>query len=592
MPDTSELPAGTTAERLAARGPVAVSGRRAVLEALANEPFDLLIIGGGITGAGVAREAALAGFRTALVERDDFASGTSSRSSRLIHGGVRYLEHGHLGLVFESSRERRLLLHLAPHLVRPLSFTWPVYRGARVPKWKLRAGLLLYDALALFGNVGRHHALTSSGVSAAEPALSRDGLVGGARYWDAATDDSRITLANAIAAREAGAFVLNHVAVVGGVTGGVRDTGRLVGALVEDRLTRTGFSINATVVVNATGPWSDATSALTGVASGAAVMGSAGTHIAVPRQRLGNRDAITLVSPIDGRVMFVLPAGVHTIVGTTERAAHVDADNIRASEQDISYLLHSVNQLFPYAQLTHDDVITAWAGIRPLAATHAGHGGANSASREHAIHTRADGLVSVTGGKLTTYRSMAHDVLEHAVAGLKLGGSRRWLRLGDQAGAPSQNETQALRAGALASRTEPLPGGDIESRHGTMHDAHAATNDAAIAERLSLAYGSRWRNVWSYAQRDHSLAKRLVLDLPYCVAEVAHAVERELACTIGDVLVRRTHIAFETRDNGRGVAKRIAPLMAALLGWSDVEQQRALADYEAEVTRLFRIDSV
>jgi len=587
MPEATELPVGTTAERLAARGPLAVSGRRAVLEALANESFDLLIIGGGITGAGLAREAALAGFRTALVERDDFASGTSSRSSRLIHGGVRYLEHGHLGLVFESSRERRLLLHLAPHLVRPLAFTWPVYRGARVPRWKLRAGLMLYDALALFRNVGRHQSLSRSGVSAAEPALSRDGLVGGARYWDAATDDSRLTLANAIAAREAGAFVVNHVAVVGGVTGGPGDAGKLVGAQVEDTLTRTGFSINATVVVNATGPWSDATSALTGIPTGAAVMGSAGTHIAVPRQRLGNRDAITLVSPVDGRVMFVLPAGAHSIVGTTERAARVDADNIRANEPDISYLLHSVNQLFPYAQLTHDDVITAWAGIRPLAAQRAGHGGANSASREHAIHTRADGLVSVTGGKLTTYRSMAHDVLQHAVRELR-DGRRRVM----------YNETRVLteatnlqRSEAL-SRTEPLPGGDIESRHGTSHDAQAATNDAAIAERLSLAYGSRWRNVWSYAQRDHSLAKRLVPDLPYCVAEVAHAVERELACTIADVLVRRTHIAFETRDNGRGVAKRIAPLMAALLGWSDVEQQRALANYEADVNRLFRIDPV
>lgn len=585
MSDPVEVRAGTTAERLAARGPIAVAGRRAVLEALANEHFHFLIIGGGITGAGVAREAAMAGFRTALVERDDFASGTSSRSSRLIHGGVRYLEHGHLGLVFESSRERRLLLELAPHLVRPLAFTWPVYRGARVARWKLRAGLAMYDALALFRNVKRHRGLSSAGVSAAEPALSRNGLVGGARYYDAATDDTRITLANAIAAREAGAFVVNHVSVVSGIAGGVGDAGKLVGAHVEDRLTRTGFSINAMVVINATGPWSDATSALTGIASGAAVMGSAGTHIAVPRQRLGNRDAITLISPVDGRVMFVLPAGAHAIVGTTERPAHVDADNIRASEQDISYLLHSVNKLFPYAQLTPDDVISAWAGIRPLAAKRAGDGGANSASREHAIHHRADGLVSVTGGKLTTYRSMAHDVLKHAVHELRRGKSRIVYD-----GPRVLTDDSNLVESEKQSRREPLPGGDIVSREGTAHDAQSATNDAAIAERLSLAYGSRWRNVWSYAQRDPSLAKRLVQDLPYCVAEVAHAVEREMACTIADVLVRRTHIAFETRDNGRGVAKRIAPLMAALLGWSDMEQQRAIDDYEKEVTRLFRID--
>ena len=463
MTDTSELHTGTTAERLAARGPLAVAGRQAVLEALANESFDLVIVGGGITGAGVAREAALAGFRTALVERDDFASGTSSRSSRLIHGGVRYLEHGHLGLVFESSRERRLLLHLAPHLVRPLSFTWPVYRGARVPRWKLRAGLMLYDALALFQNVGRHHSLTSGGVSAAEPALSRDGLVGGARYWDAATDDSRITLANAIAARDAGAFVANHVGVVGGVPGGVADRGKLVGVLVQDQLSGEQFTVRASVIVNATGPWSDATSALTGAAVGSAVLGSAGTHIAVPRQRLGNRDAITLVSPVDGRVMFVLPAGVHAIVGTTERPARVDPDNIRATEPDISYLLHRVNQVFPYAQLSHDDVITAWAGIRPLAAGHAGAGGANSASREHAIQHRADGLVSVTGGKLTTYRSMAHDVLEHAAQELRdsapTGGESRYARVWQKkpicARAKNRVAPNCCRAAILSRDTAP-----------------------------------------------------------------------------------------------------------------------------------------
>jgi len=574
MPEVSEIPAGSTAERLAAMGPAAVAGRRAVLSTLAHEPFDFLIIGGGIVGAGVAREAALAGFRTALVERDDFASGTSSRSSRLIHGGVRYLEHGHLGLVFEASRERRLLLQLAPHLVRPLAFTWPVYRGARVPKWKLLAGLALYDALALFRNVGRHQSLSKRGVSAAEPALTLDGLTGGARYWDAATDDSRITLANAIAASEAGAVVVNHVTVVGGVREGMSREGRLSGALVEDRLTRQGFPITARVVINATGPWSDATSALTGAAVESTLMGSAGTHIAVPRQRLGNRDAITLVSPVDGRVMFVLPAGAHAIVGTTERPTKSNAENIRATEPDVSYLLHSVNQLFPYAQLTHDDVISAWAGIRPLAAQRAGTHSANAASREHAVQHRADGLVSVTGGKLTTYRSMSVDILEHAATGLRTGSTKA-----------------ALKEAAVASRTLPLPGGDIESRQATVHDAQAATGDAAVAERLALAYGSRWRNVWSYAQRDHSLSKRLVQDLPYCIAEVAHAVEREMACTLSDVLVRRTHVAFETRDNGRGVAKRIAPLMAALLGWSTSQQEQALVDYDADMTRLFSIDA-
>ena len=547
--------------------------RQAALHALAADPFEMLIVGGGITGAGVAREAALAGFRTALVERDDFASGTSSRSSRLVHGGVRYLEHGHLGLVFESSRERRLLLELAPHLVRPLAFTWPVYRGARVPLWKVRAGLTLYDALSLFRNA-RHHALNRGGVLAAEPALSPDGMVGGARYWDAATDDARLTLASALAAREAGATVANHLSVVSGIHAS-GTTSRLTGVVVEDTLTGATFSMQARVIINATGPWSDATAALTGSPQGSQLFGSAGTHIAVPRNRVGNNDAVTIVSPLDGRVMFVLPAGGHSIIGTTERPAHAGPDDIRSTRAEVTYLLQSVNRCFPFAQLAMDDVVSAWCGIRPLAAVRAGTHSANAASREHAITHRADGLVSITGGKLTTYRAMAADVLAHARHELPKSG-----------GPPTPTRE------AWPSASTPLPGGDIVSREATMAEARTTVRDAAVGERLALAYGSRWRNVWSYAQRDASLGHRLSDDLPYLLAEVAHAVERELATSLSDVLVRRTHVAFETRDNGRAAARRIAPLMSTLLHWSPADTAHQLDAYDRDVARLFTIDDV
>lgn len=554
-------------------GALAVAMRRETLAYLANEPFDLAIVGGGITGAGVAREAALVGLRVALLERDDFASGTSSRSSRLVHGGVRYLEHGHLSLVFESSHERRVLLALAPHLVRPLAFTWPVYREARVPLWKVRAGLTLYDALALFRNQ-RHESLTSDEVLSYEPALAPEALVGGARYWDAATDDARLTLASAIAAREQGAIVANHVAVVGGVR--ASEGGRLEGVLVEDRLGGARFAVRARVVVNATGPWSDATAALTGAElTGKAVLGSAGAHIAVPRHRVGNNEAVTIVSPIDGRVMFVLPAGAHAIIGTTERPAHRGPDEIRATELDVDYLLRSVNGCFPNANLRHDDVISAWAGIRPLAVARTGEHSAHTASREHAISHRADGLVSVTGGKLTTYRAMAADVLSHA---------RK--ELGHAVTSPP-TETIALNSEATM-----LPGGDIVSREQAVHDARETVHDAAVAERLVQAYGSRWRNVWSYAQRDHALSHRLVEDLPYLLAEVAHAVERELACTLADVLIRRTHVAFQTFDHGRAAARRIAPLVGSYLQWSAADIAAQIAAYDADVSRIFSIDPV
>lgn len=551
--------------------------RPLALSALSGETFDLVIIGGGITGTGVAREAALAGFRVALLERDDFASGTSSRSSRLVHGGVRYLEYGYLGLVFEASRERRLLLSLAPHLVRPLAFTWPVYQGARIPRWKLRAGLTLYDTLALFQNVHRHIGLDSRGVLGHEPGLDPVGLRGGARYWDAATDDSRLTVANALAAADGGAVLLNHCAVIAGTHDGTR----LSGVLARDQLTGSEFQVRAQVVLNATGPWSDATASLTGEAEAAQILGSAGTHVLVPRQRIGNRDAITLLSPLDGRVMFVLPAGAFSIIGTTEQPAKQGPDHIRPTIADVTYLLQSVNRLFPFAQLTPDDVISAWAGIRPLARTRSGEHSAGSASREHAIARRADGLLSVTGGKLTTYRSMAEDILNHVREEYK-----------NHTRAPQLAPYASHNSERVASRTTHLPGGDIVTREAVAADASATVHDVAVGERLALAYGSRWRNVWSYVQRNPMLGARLSEGLPYLTAEVAHAVEREWACTFSDVLIRRMHLAFELRDHGRAVAKRIAPLMQILLGWSDAQREQHLQDYDADIARIFTVEGV
>ena len=250
---SAPLPIDQRPDSVPPAAPPAVLARRAALDALAAETFDLLVVGGGITGAGVARDAALRGLRVALVERDDWAAGTSSRSSRLVHGGVRYLEHGHFGLVFEASRERRTLLRTAPHLVRPLAFTWPVYRGARVPRWKLTAGLALYDALALFRNVGTHRPLSVDGVLAREPALRAHGLLGGAAYWDAATDDARLTLATVLSARAAGAVTVNHAEV----RALLRDGETVAGARVCDTLGGAPVEVRARLVVTCAGPWGD-----------------------------------------------------------------------------------------------------------------------------------------------------------------------------------------------------------------------------------------------------------------------------------------------------------------------------------------------
>ena len=537
--------------------------RQRAFAALGAQAFDVLVIGGGITGAGVARDAALRGLRVALVEQDDFASGTSSRSSRLIHGGVRYLEHGQVHLVFESSRERRTLQRIAPHLVRPLAFTWPVYRGARVPRWKLGIGLALYDLLALFRNVGRHERLDARGVIAREPMVRHTDLAGGATYWDAATDDVRLTLANVLSARRAGAVVVNH-ARVGAL---LKDGDSVIGARVLDVLSGGEVEVRARVTVNATGPWSDRVEALARDRSVAGVRGSKGVHISVPRSRVGNVAALTLVAPQDGRVMFVLPAGTFTIIGTTDTFDDVLPENVRASEVDVRYLLAAANHYFPDAQLERGDVVSAWAGLRPLAAVRGSAGDPGSASREHSIEVTMPGLVRVTGGKLTTFRAMAQEIVDVV----------------QQAG--------GLQRAKSSTAQRPLEGGDLGDVNTTLMEATRTTGDAVIAERLVHAYGSAWRAVWSQVTEDTSLAMRVSPDRPYILAELRHGVMEELAHTLGDLLIRRTPVAFETADHGRTAARSVVRAVAKWLAWSDDDLNAALAAYDAEVAQLFTVEA-
>ena len=490
--------------------------------------FDVLVVGAGITGAGIARDAARRGLRVLLVDKDDFASGTSSRSSRLIHGGLRYLEHGQLKLVFEASGERRRLLRLAPHLVRPLRFVWPVYDGARVPLWKVVAGVTLYDALALFRNVRRHRRLSVRQVEAEEPALAIDALRGGVSYYDAATDDARLTLANALDAERSGATVLNHTAMAGFTL----TNGRVTGARLVDQLTGDATEIAARATVNATGPWSDDVHRLEGAADHARVRGSKGAHIMVPHDRVNNRAALTLLSPEDGRVMFALPAGDFTVFGTTDTFTDASPDQVRASEDDVAYLLAAANRFFPSARLQRNDVVSAWAGIRPLVATDADT--PNAASREHAIQVTPAGVVTITGGKLTTYRIMAAQVVD--VVARRVG-----------AGGPS------------TTAHAPLPDDGPARDLACAQDLHAGT---------PIVPGSRWR--WG---------------------ELRWAAEHAHARTLADLFIRRTKLAFETRDHGLGVASAAADYVAPLLGWTPVDAGAAVARYAGEVARIFGVDA-
>lgn len=494
------------------------------MSSFAGERFDLLVIGGGITGCGVARDAAMRGLRVVLVERDDFASGTSGRSSRLVHGGIRYLEHGQLHLVHESIRERQTLLRIAPHLVKPLAFTWPIYAGARVGKLKLSAGLFIYDLLAA-GRSRRHFSLDRAGTLEREPSLKSHGLNAGAVYYDAATDDARLTLANALAARQHGAVIVNHATVKSISRDGAEGVRATVirGPSSDD--------LRARVAVNATGIWQNDFSSDTRAER---LRGSKGTHIAIPRERVGNREALTLISPVDARVMFCLPAGTQTIIGTTDTWTTESPEEVRPSESDVRYLLESANHYFPSAGLTDADVVSAWAGIRPLA-SRAKSANPTSISREHSIAVDDLGVINVTGGKLTTYRSMAAEVVDAAEKAL----GRK----------PRRSPTDWVL----------LPGGEREV------------------------------GVTKLQNGNPGLAATLVPGLPYTGADLVYAVKEEMATTLSDLLIRRTHVAFETRDHGIEASARAAEIIAPLLTWSEDVKRARLRAYRSDVERMFTI---
>ena len=528
---------------------------------MAQGAVDLLIIGGGITGAGIARDAALRGIRTALVDKADFGAGTSSNSSRLIHGGIRYLEEGDLRLVFEASHERRVLLRIAPHLVRPLAFLFPVYRGGRVPAWKLRAGMWLYDMLSLFRNVKWHRWLRAKKVRRVEPGLRDRGLVGAAVYYDAQADDARLVLATMRSAARAGALVANYAEV----TSLLKPDGRVRGAVVRDALSGESFTIRANVVVNATGPWSDAVRLLDDPQAAPLLRPTKGAHVAVPRRRLTNEHAVTLFSPIDGRVMFVLPWGDLSYVGTTDTDADTSPDGLRVTAADVTYLLRSANAAFPDAHLSPTDVVSAWAGLRPLLDPH-NRSNPSQVSREHRIDEGPHGLITIAGGKLTTYRIMGRDVAD-----------RVGKRLHELDGRPESKRPPTDR--------EPLPGGEAAELSVLEEGARARGASEATAKHLVAYYGSEAAAVLNLVDRDRTLGAPIVAGRAEIWAEVTYAIEREMAMRVQDVLIRRLHLFYESRDQARDLVPAVASRMKKLLGWDDSREAEELRDYFTVIER-------
>ncbi len=534
--------------------------RRADLERLTTERWDLLVVGGGITGCGILLDAASRGLRAALVEKDDIAVGTSSRSSRLIHGGLRYLEQFRISLVREALAERGRLLRLAPHLVRIEPFLFPLYGGPLTRPF-FDAGLTMYDLLGASADGGWHRHLSIGEALEATPGLRRERLRGAFVYHDGQEDDARYALAVVRTARDRGGLPVTRV----GATGPLEEGGRIRGIQATDGLTGASFEVRAERVIDATGVWSGRADGPFPVPAGAVIVRpSRGTHVVVRRDRISSRYGLTLRIP--GRVCFLVPWPDRWVIGTTDLDDDGPVDRPVPTAAEVDKILENVNATLDIG-LSRADVVGAYAGLRPLAADPGGKPGSTvKASREHRIRTDPNGLVRIGGGKYTTYRVMAAQTVDAAL-GREVARAR-----------PSATAELALVGAA------PL---DDLARLSSRIVAETGL-DPGRAERLVARHGTEATDVVALG-REHDLLRPLAADVAHLEAEVVWAVRHEAALSLDDVLSRRTRLAQELADRGASIAPRIAALVGGQLGWSEADRTRAVDDYLRSAHREFDV---
>lgn len=567
--------------------------RRIALERLAAESFDVLVVGGGVTGCGVALDAATRGLRTALVEGRDFASGTSSKSSKMVHGGLRYLQQHDYLLVYEALHERQRLLTNAPHLVHPLPFLIPLFgRDGALAEGVAKAysvALWLYDMTGGVRIGRRHRRIDASETLSHFPVLRTDRLVASFLYWDAQTDDARLTLALARTAASRGAALVNYAPV----DALIEESGRVTGARLVD-----GTEIRATAVVNAGGVWSEEVARLAGPGSTipVSIRPAKGIHLAVPSERLPCDYAAVLTVPGDKRSIFVVPwaadeasgpaaPGRYTYLGTTDTDYSGPLDDPQCTRDDVEYILNAVNN-WTSAGLTPSDVTGTWAGLRPLISD------AHSArtadlSRRHRVITSPNGLVTVTGGKLTTYRIMAADTVDAVKDHLADPGRfSRFPRLSRSA------RSRLRRPGRGPTRRLVLVGGEDGGKPAAavVEAARQAGLSAEVIGHLAGRHGTETGQVVALLEADPTLAEPLVAGLPYIKAEAVYAARYEMVHTLGDLLARRTRALILDRAATLQAAPVAAALIAPELGWDTEERERQVAqfrvDAEAEATAI------
>jgi glycerol-3-phosphate dehydrogenase len=531
------------------------------VERLRSESFDLAVIGGGINGAAIARDAAMRGLHVALVDRGDFAGETSSRSSKLIHGGLRYLPQGQLRLVLSALRERERLRHLtAPHLVNPIRFLFPCYRGREPGKFLLWAGLLLYDLMARIPSAERHRRLSADATRDTEPLLSAAGLTGGAMYYDGWGDDARLTLENAIDAAMHGAAIANYVTVEGFSRAGAQ----IAAASVGDLIGGTAFELRARHFVNATGPWLDDVRRMDEPVVSPSTRLTKGVHLVINAARLPVRNSIVL-SDDTGRIVFLMPRDGWVTIGTTDTDFDGDRERLSADDTEIDYLLEVVKAAMPAATISKDEVAYSFAGLRALPIGDHSRAPSKVPREEIAIES-ASGLLSIAGGKLTTHRGIAQQVVDDVMQ--KLGRP----------------------IGLCPTLDTPLPGArnrdvarGIDAKIGIEVEIVDALSPLPhdLASMLASRYGSRASMVASIVAERPELAARIVAGCPAVLAEVVHAIRAELATSVSDFLVRRTSMVWRDPASAIVAAPEVARLMGAELGWNDERVTSELTNFFA-----------
>jgi len=527
-----------------------LTGREKRLKECEKSHFDMVIIGGGITGAGVARDAAMRGLNCLLLEKGDFASGTSSKSSKLVHGGLRYLKYYNFRLVYEGCRERYILLRkTAPHLVRAIRFVFPFYKGARNPRWFIAIGLAFYGLLAIFRNIHLFRFVSAEKLFEEEPDIRKEGCVGGLSYYDCKCMDSRLVIDTIKSAADNNAVPFNYCEVTN------LDFGEnVVKVSATDNISGNKYIFTARMAVNAGGAWADDILEKCGNAKKFNLQMATGIHLVFSKEKLPVNNTLLVEAPEDGRTVFLIPWKENILVGTTDKYFDGNKDKIPVRTDSIDYLLRTVNHYFPAANLVRGDARSVFSGVRPLIADFAGKS-EDEAPRDEAILIDERGMVSITGGKLTTYRAMAEKAVGESISSFFKGRNLK-----------------------TCGTISPISGGDMNEVK-MIKDRQYDYLKPGLLENFCERYGSNASTILEYCKTQPELCNYIHPDSTYCRAELMYFVEREFCEKLTDVMFRRSQIYLFEIDNGIPIARDVATYIGKLKDWDEQRIEKEIDQY-------------